>query len=311
MLTGALLLQPYKVEEPLGVFFKKRLWRIGLPFLFWGGIYFAWSYYADHTALTLRSIGQGIVSGPYYQFWFLYMLIGLYLVTPLLRVLVARADRKVLRYFILLWFVGVAVVPLIQLASGYTLDSTVFVIGGWIGYFILGSYLLNVRLRSKTLYAILFAGFAWTVVGTYLITYFVGGTLQYFFYDFLSINVILASTALFMVLSIIPTDFVEKWSLSTNRLFHFPADYVAKLSLSANKLLHFISQSTLAIYLFHVIVLESLQRGYLGVRISIMTINPALEIPLVTVTTLVICVLLLYPVSKIPIFKKIIGISST
>ncbi|MDH7564825.1 MAG: acyltransferase family protein [Candidatus Bathyarchaeota archaeon] len=41
MLSGALLLQPAKLGEPLRVFFKKRLNRIGLPFLFWGAAYFA------------------------------------------------------------------------------------------------------------------------------------------------------------------------------------------------------------------------------------------------------------------------------
>ena len=35
MLTGALLLQPSKVDGPLRVFFKKRWNRIGLPILFW------------------------------------------------------------------------------------------------------------------------------------------------------------------------------------------------------------------------------------------------------------------------------------
>lgn len=114
--------------------------------------------------------------------------------------------------------------------------------------------------------------------------------MQYFFYDYLSANVILASAALFMLLSKIP------------------ADYVQKRSLSANRLLRFISGSTLAIFLFHVIVLESLWNGYFGFKISILTINPIIEIPLATVTTLLICLLLLYPVSKISILKKIIGI---
>ena len=35
MLSGALLLDPVKVEEPLRVFFKKRFNRIGLPIIFW------------------------------------------------------------------------------------------------------------------------------------------------------------------------------------------------------------------------------------------------------------------------------------
>lgn len=290
MLTGVLLLQPHKVEEPLSVFFKKRLSRIGLPVLFWGAIYFFWGYYVNHEPLTLKTIVQGTLPDPYTQFWYIYLLVGLYLITPLLRVFIAHADRKILGYFMVLWFAGTAVVPLLGLFLNYSLNSNVFLLTGWIGYFVLGLYLLDVRLRSRTLYAILFTGFAWTIVGTYLITYFIGGTLQYFFYGYLTANVILASAALFMLLSKIP------------------ADYVQKRSLSANRLIRFISRSTLAIFLFHVIVLESLWNGYLGVRISILTINPIIEIPLATATTLLICLLLLYPVSKVSILKKIVGI---
>ena len=40
MLSGMLLLQPAKLNESLGVFFKKRLNRIALPSCFWGSAYF-------------------------------------------------------------------------------------------------------------------------------------------------------------------------------------------------------------------------------------------------------------------------------
>ena len=290
MLSGALLLQPSKVEEPLKVFFKKRVARIGVPLIFWGATYFAWRYFANNEALTLNSIGQGIVSGPYYHFWYLYTLIGLYLVTPILRVLVAHAGRKVLRYFLVLWFVGTAVVPILYIFVTFSLSSDVFLLTGFVGCFLLGLYLLDVQLKNRTLYVLWFVGFTWTVVGTYLITYYVGGHLQYFFYDFLSINVILASAALFMLLN------------------HIPADYVERKSLRANKLVHFIGQSSLAIYLLHIVVLESLHRGFFGVQISIMSLNPILEIPLVTAITLFICLIILYPASKIPALKKLIGI---
>lgn len=309
MLTGALLLQPYKVAEPLKVFFKKRLWRIGLPFIFWGGVYYVWSYYADHTVWTLRSISQSILNGgPYYQFWYLYMLLGLYLITPLIRVLVTYASRTVLRYFLLFWFVGVSVVPLIQLVTGYSLDSDVFVIGTYIGYFILGTYLLGTRLNSKMWSAILFGAYAWSVAGTYLATYFIGGTLQYFFLDYFSVNVVIASVALFLLLRAVPDNFADGWFLSIGNFLHFSENFSLKSSTSLNKLLHFISGCTLAIYLMHVIVLESLERGYLGIRISISTINPIIEIPLGAAVTLLICIIILYPVSKNSVLKKIIGI---
>jgi surface polysaccharide O-acyltransferase-like enzyme len=290
MLSGALLLQPYKAAEPLNIFFKKRFIRVGLPLIFWGAAYFAWSYSANSKPLTLASIGLDIAEGPYYHFWFLYMLIGLYLVTPFLRLLVAHADRKLLRYFLVLWFVGSAVVSVVSLFETYTLSSDVFILTGFIGYYLLGVYLLNDHVKSKILYTIFFVGIAWTSIGTYVITSFVGGTEQYFFYNFLGINVILTSVAMFLLLRSLPVDYIEK------------------KSKSANRLIHFISQCSLAIYLMHVIVLESLQRGYFGLRISINTINPIVEIPLITVVTLLICVAILYPVSKITSLKRIIGV---
>ena len=289
MLSGALLLQPSKVEEPLSVFFKKRFSRIGLPFLFWGAAYFAWRFFVNQEVLTLNSIGEGLIWGPYFHFWFLYVLIGLYLITPLLRVLVAHANWKLIRYFLLLWVVGTSAVPLLSIFGAYSFDSNVFLLTGYIGYFLLGLYLLKVRLRPSILYIALALGLVWTIVGTYLITASIGGNRQYFFYDFLSANVILASVALFLLLSSVQYGKIEK------RFPHF------------NGLLHFISENSLAIYLFHIMVLEALQKGYLGVKISLTTINPVLEIPLVTIVTLLICLLIIYPLKKIPVLNKLIG----
>jgi surface polysaccharide O-acyltransferase-like enzyme len=287
MLSGALLLQPSKIE-PLRVFFKKRWNRIGLPFIFWGAAYFAWSFLVNHEPFSFDSIVRGILTGPYYHFWFLYMLIGLYLLTPILRVVVANADRKILKYFILLWFFGVVIVPLLGL-FGYSLDSNVFVISGWMGYFLLGTYLLTVRMRSWTLYILLFLSLASMAVATYFMTAYVGGKNQYFFYGFLSANVILASVALFPLLC----------TVRPNRI----KSYVPGVNL----LLHQISFNTLPIYLFHVIVLETLQRGYVGFKISITTMNPILEVPLITVVTLFISLGLILLLKKIPHIERIIG----
>ena len=87
-----------------------------------------------------------------------------------------------------------------------------------------------------------------------------------------------------------------------------PAGYVETKSKPANRVIHFISQCSLAIYLMHLIILESLQRGYFGFQISINTLNPIIEIPFVAIVTFLICLAILYPVSKIPKVKKIIGV---
>jgi surface polysaccharide O-acyltransferase-like enzyme len=294
LLSGALLLQPAKLDEPIRVFLKKRLSRIGLAFAFWSAVYLAWSFYITQVPVTLSNVGQGILydlfSGAYYQFWFIYLIVGLYLITPILRVIIANGDLKIIRYLILLWFVGVAIVPLIQLASGYTLNSTVFVIGGWVGYFVLGSYLQRVKLRSAILYGLLIIGFVWTIFGMWLMNYPLNAMGQNnFFFGYLTVNVIIGSVALFMIL----IKFHPDWPGSNHKI--------------TSRIAQAISRNTLPIFLFHVIILESFERGFFGFTLSVTTLNPIVEIPLITVLTLFITLGLVLLMRKVPVLKKLIG----
>jgi surface polysaccharide O-acyltransferase-like enzyme len=291
MLSGALLLQPSKVDEPLKVFFKKRVSRIALPFLFWMGAYFAWDILVEHQALTGQFVWAGLVGGPYIHFWFFFMLIGLYLITPLVRIFVAHADQRLMKYFFALWLIGVSVVPILNLLMTHDLNSNVFLITGYIGYFLLGLYLLKVNINRKLLLVATFSGIIWTALGTYWITATIGGNKQFFFYDYFSFGVVLSSIALFLLLS------QTNYGKIKNR---FP---------KLDRLIHYISKNTLAIYLFHFMILETLENGYLGFKISLATINPIIEIPLLAGVTLAICLLILYPLSKIPYLNKLIGSS--
>lgn len=290
MLSGALLLQPSKTDEPLRVFFKKRVSRIALPFFFWMGAYFAWDIFVNNQPLTTQTLVEGLLGGPYIHFWFFYMLIGLYLVTPLVRVFVAHASRRLLRYFFVLWLTGVSVVPLLNLLVGHNLNINVFLITGYIGYFLLGLYLIDTQVNKKVLVACVLAGFAWTALGTYWITATVGGSLQFFFYDYFSLGVILSSVALFLLLI----------SVNYNK--------IKNKHPKLDRLIHYISINSLAIYLFHFMVLETLENGYLwGFRISMATLSPIIEIPLLAGITLAICLLVLYPLRKIPYLNRLIG----
>jgi len=289
MLSGMLLLQPAKLNESLGVFFKKRLNRIALPFVFWGIAYFAWRAFVNGETLTTNSIVQGVLTGPYNHFWFLYLIVGLYLLTPVLRVLVAYIKRRTFSFLMILWFVGTAIVPLLGLFSDYSLNANVFIITGWLGYFLLGAYFLKTRVRPIILYTIMTLGYTWTIIGTYLIVGTIGEHVSQFFYDAASFSMIGASVALFLLLSMVPSHTLEE---------RFPR---------GNRVLRLISQNTIPIYLFHVMVLESLQKGFFGFQISLSTMNPVLEIPLITVTTLLICLAVILPLKKIPIVKRLLG----
>ena len=84
LLSGALLLGK---EEPIGVFYRKRLRRILIPFLLWSvAVYIL-------TGLTTEGFPWGFLdyfrrlatNGIHGTYWFIYMILGLYLITPLLR----------------------------------------------------------------------------------------------------------------------------------------------------------------------------------------------------------------------------------
>jgi surface polysaccharide O-acyltransferase-like enzyme len=294
MLTGALLLQPNKVDEPLRVFFKKRWNRIGIPVIFWGAILFIWDFLVRGQSLSVVSILQGIFAGPYVHFWYVYILIGLYLITPLLRVVVAHADWRIIRYFLLVWFIGTGIVPLVTLYANLSsqtiwFKNNVFLLTGLIGYFILGAYVVKLRFRSSILYLGLILSTVWTILGTFFLVGTLGESYSQFFLDASSFSVIIASVTMFLILAAIPNQTIEK---------RFP---------TGNKILKVISQNTLPIYLFHIIILETLQKGYLGFKISVTTINPIIEIPLVTAVTLLLCLSIIVPLKKLPFVKRIIG----
>jgi surface polysaccharide O-acyltransferase-like enzyme len=294
ILSGALLLQPSKTNEPIRVFLKKRFNRIGLAFMFWSAIYLVWAFLVSQTPVTFDNIVEGtlysLFSGSYYHFWFLYLIAGLYLLTPILRKIVSVKDPKILKYLILLWFVDVAVVPLIQMITGYSLNDTVFVVGGFIGYFVLGIYLQRVKVSSSILRVLFFLSFIFTIVSTWFMHFHFDSIGQnYFFFGYLSVNVILASVTMFMLLSKLPVN----WSRNIHPL--------------VNRVVHAIGKNTLPIYMFHLIVMETLQRGYLGFKLSLTVMNPVIGIPVMTVVTLLITFGLILFMKKVPVLRTLIG----
>jgi surface polysaccharide O-acyltransferase-like enzyme len=296
MLSGALLLQPSKAGEPIRVFLKKRLARIGVAFVFWSAIYIVWSYYVDHASLSAYSITQSILrGGPYYQFWYIYLLMGLYLITPILRVVVNYSDRKLMRYFIILWFVTAFVPPLLQLITGLAVDNTLLLFGGYIGYFVLGTYLIGVDVKTKILKILLAAGVILTFLGLYMMNFPFHSSGNYYFFDgYMSMTVILASVAAFLLLSKVRRD----WPGNSKPWF--------------NRLVHAISENTLPIFFLHPLILDIINRAALGIQTSSLTMPlpiyvPIAAVPIAAVSTLFICLGLILAMKKVPVIKRLIG----
>ena len=309
MLTGALLLQPEK-NESLRTFFRKRWNRIGLPFIFWGAAYFAWDFLVIRIPFTLSAVIWGILDGPYTQFWYLYVLIGLYLLTPILRAFINQADQTLLLYFVVIWLLGAAIIPVFGLLTPYQLNSNVFTITGYVGYFVLGTYLLTAQMRRSTLSILMILGVALTGFFTYVLAATVGGTEMYFFQQYFSPTVILSSVMLFMLLLMFKPPVVQE---GRSTLVQGGSNLLVQKEISnvppprTNKLIKAISANTLAIYLFHVMVLESLENGYFGFAINRTTLNPIIEVTLMTAIVLFVSLGVILLLKKVPYLRKLIG----
>ena len=304
MLSGALLLQPSK-NESLRVFFKKRWERIGIPFFFWGALYFVWLYFAKNQAITVSSIVQGYLAGPYFQFWYIYMLAGLYLVTPILRLVIAYADDKLIKYFVALWVLGASVIPVISYFTVYDLNSIIFVITGWVGYYILGIYLLKVRIPRALTVGLMILGISLAAAGTVYMSFNVGGTESYYFQDYLSPTMILASVMAFLLLTSGKTPAIK--SVVTTTATGKEMEHKQIKSSKFRSLIHLISENTLPIFLLHLMVLETLHRGFFGFAINGSIINSIIGVPLTTVITLFLCLIIIVPLKKVPVLRKLIG----
>lgn len=139
MLTGALLLGR---DEPLEVYFKKRIAKVALPLLAWSLIYIVWSTYLGGDGMKLRNLERILIKPAYFHLWYFYALIGLYLFVPFLRIMVAHASQRLLYYFVGLWFLAVVVLPQIAYYSDRDIQWDFRFIGGFVGYLVLG-YLLS------------------------------------------------------------------------------------------------------------------------------------------------------------------------
>ena len=117
-----------------------------------------------------------------------------------MRVVIAHADRSIIKYLLVLWFLGASVLPVFGLFTTYHLDSNVLTITGYVGYFILGAFLMTVKMRRSLISILISVAVALTAIGTYMIAWSVGGGETYFFQQYLSPTMIFAAVMVFLLL---------------------------------------------------------------------------------------------------------------
>lgn len=138
MLSGAFILNN-KENQNFKYFYKKMSRRIFLPAVVLLVLFFIIdeieALYTNHSyILPIKSI----IIGNYYNLWYLYMLFGLYLLTPfIIRVKnsVEKHIFKISGYVLLLWAI------ISSATSNFRLAYDIGVVFAFAAYFILGNIL--------------------------------------------------------------------------------------------------------------------------------------------------------------------------
>ncbi len=144
VLSGALLLD---TQEPITLryLFKKRMPKQFIPFVIWSVVYIIVKMAMGKVEPGIKPFIALIKEPAHSQFWFMYVLLGIYLLLPLIKALVSSIDKKTLEYLLLLWLIfSLGVRFLDNLSSGAVSVSAHLNFLSFFtypGYFILGYYL--------------------------------------------------------------------------------------------------------------------------------------------------------------------------
>lgn len=281
MLSGALL---FSQEQKLVPFYKKRLSRITMPIVIWSIIYILF----DKLFITSnddKSIIHKILLIPFYQqtglLWFMYALIGIYLISPIISVWLRTISKKELEIILILW-VTTLLLPYLEL-----LDKDIMkIIGregilnfffGFVGYALWGYYL-------KTYIRINLFSFKYVSL---VITSFIFPLIIYFT-QLLPISVLSSSQSFFSAL------------MSTIAFLFFK-----EINYKETKFIKFIvlfAEFSFGIYLCHMIFMRPIH-----IWLQPYHMHYALQIPITALITGILSFGFVWLLNKIPYSKFLFG----
>lgn len=277
MLSGALLLnKDYTLKD----FFKKRFTRILYPAIFWIIITCLIIYpFTDMNGII------NIIIGHHRYTWFIWTMIGLYLIMPVINSFIKEYGMKGVKYFLIVWIVTILLVtfnkyPFEKLELSY--------FAGYIGYLILGYYLANTNFRMSK--------FSQIIMGLL------------FFIIFIAINMYIRSHNIHLGSSY-DSIFILMASMGIFILFKSLSEYLENRNSKTHErikngrigyLIFLISSCSYGMYFLNSLILKFVK----DLHITSLKLHPIIFIAVTVISLIVVLI-----VSKIGFLKKFSGAS--
>lgn len=297
MLSGSLLLDPARAEAP-EKFYSKRLARLGVPIVFWTTFFMLFSIYVMKDPSD--KVWHNLVLGkPYAHLHFIFRIAGLYAFTPMFRVFLQYASKRLVTLAVVLCL-GFACAN--SISDGFTggEESAFIRFVPFIGYYLAGFLLRDKKLSKRSLIGCWFLAFSCIFLltgGTALMVDYFGEKLYpspgYVLYDFVSPVRIALGISVWLIFV---NTFDDKW-LDTGL-----SKFISK----------WLAPATLGIYLVHPLFRELLSLAGYDASLRIW-FNDAftkpyilIGIPLLTLMVYIPSVIFTLIVMRIPFVKRIV-----
>ena len=284
MISGALFLDNTRVIDTKKLYIKNIL-RMIIAFVVWSFIYAIFC-----GSREIHSIVNNFITG-HYHMWFLFMIVGLYMIVPILRKITESLD--VTKYFLFLSFLftflfpmllKISIIPKIEYLNQAYHNTNFYLTLGYSSYFVLGYYLSQVQFSKfwkKVIYILGIFGFFFTAVLTIVFSLQNGQPFTDF-YDYFSITVLFESVAMFVF---VRYNYVK---------FKFFGGF--------RRLTFWLSKCSFGVYLVHVLVLEKL----FSVEIHTLVFNSVYSVPIISIIVFFMSMVISYILNHIPILKNYI-----
>lgn len=289
MVSGALLLERKNSYNDI---FRKRIPRLLVPLIIIiaiSSIIYRVSY-QEVLKLLFTDFINNSSKGPYWA-WYIFVIMSLYFMTPLIQKMIKDFDRKDYIILIILSVFGVGLVnesgSIFNVLLGENLALNNHLPDAFlpiaVGYYVLGHFLHNQKVGFKLFVISMCCLIISLVSGTLLLR--LGMIRNIGFDDMLKYNyfiIAVASTSIFIIVK-----YLFEKSVKSEKICEVISD---------------ISNSVFGVYLFHVFIIIILRKTQFF--IDAFAYNSFIGVLLLIVFTFAILVLVIYLMRRIPLLKK-------
>lgn len=238
MISGYFLLaEPLLLRKSV-----KRFLHVLFTLAAWSLFYYEWNIFYMKEGYNFRLIFDEPVKK---HLWFLYAILGMYLTLPFFQCMLKNMSRKLMEYFVVLWFFFLTFNYVLALfRMDFTYEVPLVGTSCYLGYFIMGYILRQFqgRIPLKAYQCILYSGIAFcTIIGiTYCYSCQDGEHVEVFF-QYRNVLLAMASVLIFTAVMQSPRK---------------------EFSARTKSIIHLISKHSFTIYLAHIALLDVLKTQF-------------------------------------------------